>query len=363
MAGNFDSEERSSWYWGRLSRQDAVSMLQGQRHGVFLVRDSSTCPGDYVLSVSENSRVSHYIINSSGPPGEGELLCSRVGPAPGRAAWGPSAEGDVGTAGASLGSSVERESGSPTSGFLGFRHFLRGRRAELGPTPRMALGVSPSRLRIGDQEFDSLPALLEFYKIHYLDTTTLIEPVSRSRQGSGVNLRQEEIEYVRALFDFNGNDEEDLPFKKGDILKIRDKPEEQWWNAEDMEGKRGMIPVPYVEKYRPVPASVSAMIGGNQEGSHPQPLGGPEPGPYAQPSVNTPLPNLQNGPIYARVIQKRVPNAYDKTALALEVGELVKVTKINVNGQWEGECNGKRGHFPFTHVRLLDQQNPDEDFS
>ena len=44
-------------------------------------------------------------------------------------------------------------------------------------------------------------------------------------------------------------------------------------------------------------------------------------------------------------------------------GELVKVTKINVSGQWEGECNGKRGHFPFTHVRLLDQQNPDEDFS
>lgn len=48
---------------------------------------------------------------------------------------------------------------------------------------------------------------------------------------------------------------------------------------------------------------------------------------------------------------------------ALQVGELVKVTKINVSGQWEGECNGRRGHFPFTHVRLLDQQNPDEDFS
>lgn len=140
-------------------------------------------------------------------------------------------------------------------------------------------------------------------------------------------LRQEEAEYVRALFDFNGNDEEDLPFKKGDILRIRDKPEEQWWNAEDSEGKRGMIPVPYVEKYRPASASVSALIGGNQEGSHPQPLGGPEPGPYAQPSVNTPLPNLQNGPIYARVIQKRVPNAYDKTALALEVHNVQNVER------------------------------------
>ncbi|XP_074779215.1 adapter molecule crk isoform X4 [Athene noctua] len=299
MAGQFDSEDRASWYWGRLSRAEAVTLLQGQRHGTFLVRDSGTIPGDFVLSVSESSRVSHYIVNSLGPAG--------------------------------------------------------GRRA--------GTGLNPTRFRIGDQEFDSLPSLLEFYKIHYLDTTTLIEPVSRSRQNSGVILRQEEAEYVRALFDFNGNDEEDLPFKKGDILKIRDKPEEQWWNAEDSEGKRGMIPVPYVEKYRPSSASVSTPIGGNQDSSHPQPLGGPEPGPYAQPSINTPLPNLQNGPIYARVIQKRVPNAYDKTALALEVGELVKVTKINVSGQWEGECNGRRGHFPFTHVRLLDQQNPDEDFS
>ncbi|KAM8976904.1 adapter molecule crk [Pelodytes ibericus] len=296
MAGNFDSEDRASWYWGRQNRQEAVNLLQGQRHGVFLVRDSTTIPGDYVLSVSENSKVSHYIINSV---------------------------------------SNNRQS---------------------------APGLNQSRFRIGDQEFDSLPALLEFYKIHYLDTTTLIEPVSKSNQ-SGVIQRPEEAEFVRALFDFSGNDDEDLPFKKGDILKIRDKPEEQWWNAEDSEGRRGMIPVPYVEKFRPPPTPGSALIGGNQENSHPQPLGGQEPGPYAQPSVNTPLPNLQNGPIFARVIQKRVPNAYDKTALALEVGDLVKVTKINVSGQWEGECNGKYGHFPFTHVRLLDQQNPEEDFS
>ncbi|XP_032644172.1 adapter molecule crk isoform X2 [Chelonoidis abingdonii] len=260
MAGQFDSEDRASWYWGRLSRAEAVSLLQGQRHGTFLVRDSGTIPGDFVLSVSESSRVSHYIVNSLGPAG-------------GRR---PGGEGP----------------GAP--------------------------GLNPSRFRIGDQEFDSLPSLLEFYKIHYLDTTTLIEPVSKSKQNSGVILRQEEAEYVRALFDFNGNDEEDLPFKKGDILRIRDKPEEQWWNAEDSDGKRGMIPVPYVEKYRPSSASVSTLIGGNQDSSHPQPLGGPEPGPYAQPSINTPLPNLQNGPIYARVIQKRVPNAYDKTALALE---------------------------------------------
>lgn len=99
----FDSSDRSAWYFGPVSRQEAQNRLQGQRHGMFLVRDSSTCPGDYVLSVSENSKVSHYIINS----------------------------------------------------------------------------LPSKRFKIGDQEFEHLPALLEFYKIHYLDTTTLIEPAPR----------------------------------------------------------------------------------------------------------------------------------------------------------------------------------------
>uniref|UniRef100_A0A3B4YZG2 Adapter molecule crk n=1 Tax=Stegastes partitus TaxID=144197 RepID=A0A3B4YZG2_9TELE len=298
MAGNFDAEDRGSWYWGRLSRQEAVSLLQGQRHGVFLVRDSITSPGDYVLSVSENSKVSHYIINSI---------------------------------------SNNRQSGP---------------------------GLAHPRFRIGDQEFDALPALLEFYKIHYLDTTTLIEPINKSKHptflssgpGGGPPPRLED-EYVRALFDFPGNDEEDLPFRKGDILRVLEKPEEQWWNAQNSEGRTGMIPVPYVEKYRP--ASPSSVAGPGGPGGSGAPLLG-DPSQYAQP---TPLPNLQNGPVYARAIQKRVPNAYDKTALALEVGDMVKVTKINVNGQWEGECKGKRGHFPFTHVKLLDQHNAEDELS
>lgn len=201
----------------------------------------------------------------------------------------------------------------------------------------MPLGSAHPRFRIGDQEFVALPALLEFYKIHYLDTTTLIEPINKSRLTSFINVgpgggppQRLEDEYVRALFDFPGNDEEDLPFKKGDILRVLEKPEEQWWNAQNSEGRAGMIPVPYVEKYRPASPSLVAGHGlpggppggtgmqGNSDGSAAQtsaPLLG-DPSQYAQP---TPLPNLQNGPVFARAIQKRVPNAYDKTALALEV--------------------------------------------
>lgn len=292
--------ERCWWYAGPLSRAEAQGRLQGQRHGTFLVRDSSTCPGDYVLSVSENSRVSHYIINS-----------------------------------------------------------LPGR-----------------RFKIGDQEFEALPALLDFYKVHYLDTTTLLEPAPRYPAplvGSGsapvLPAAEENVEYVRTLYDFPGNDAEDLPFKKGEILVIVEKPEEQWWSARNKDGQVGMIPVPYVEKL--VRSSPHGKHGNRNSNSY----GIPEPAhAYAQPQTASPLsnavgapgaaisplPSAQNGPVYAKAIQKRVPCAYDKTALALEVGDIVKVTRMNINGQWEGEVHGRKGLFPFTHVKIIDPQNPDE---
>uniref|UniRef100_S4RVD8 V-crk avian sarcoma virus CT10 oncogene homolog-like n=1 Tax=Petromyzon marinus TaxID=7757 RepID=S4RVD8_PETMA len=297
MAGNFDAHDRDSWYFGPLSRVETQRRLQGQRHGTFVVRDSTTCPGDYVLSVSENSKVSHYIVNNLA-----------------------------------------------------------------------------DRFKIGDQEFRDLPALLEFYRIHYLDTTTLIEPAGQSPSppaskkhqqggggggGSGGGGVDESVEFVRALFDFPGNDEEDLPFKRGEILTIVAKPEEQWWSARNKEGRTGMVPVPYVEKAsRPLSYAASSMAPGNRN-SYGSGQGGDQ-GPYAHPlAIGQQLPNLQNGPVLATVIQKRVPNAYDKTALALDIGEVVTVTKMHVNGQWEGEVNGRRGHFPFTHVRIIDQANPE----
>jgi proto-oncogene C-crk len=41
----------------------------------------------------------------------------------------------------------------------------------------------------------------------------------------------------------------------------------------------------------------------------------------------------------------------------VQVGDIVKVTKMSINGLWEGELNGKIGHFPFTHVEFIDRYN------
>lgn len=42
----------SSWYFGNITREKATEILNNEREGgVFLVRDSTTIIGDYVLCV------------------------------------------------------------------------------------------------------------------------------------------------------------------------------------------------------------------------------------------------------------------------------------------------------------------------
>ena len=56
--------------------------------------------------------------------------------------------------------------------------------------------------------FTDLPSLLNFYKLHYLDTTPLIRPAPKR------------VEKVQGKYDFDGSDPDDLPFKKGELLTV-----------------------------------------------------------------------------------------------------------------------------------------------
>lgn len=59
---------------------------------------------------------------------------------------------------------------------------------------------------------------------------------------------QRKVERVVGKFDFEGSDSDDLPFKKGEILYIISKDEDQWWTAKNSVGQTGQIPVPYVQR-------------------------------------------------------------------------------------------------------------------
>jgi len=289
-----------SWYHGKLSRVECESVLnQRDQPGLFLVRDSNTIRGDFVLSVREVGKVSHYIIN-----------------------------------------------------------FNRMTRV----------------YKIGDQTFDDLPSIVEFYKKHFLDSTTLVEPVVRvgfqeaGRVNSPAAPSPSNNSFkVKAKFNFVGSDPEDLSFKKGDILTVIKKEEDDWWLARSSDGQEGLIPRPYVEE---MPTSVSrppqriisyppAPDGGSNTSRYST---GPN---YSEPTgtpgalQETQIQNLPPGPVMARAIQTRDPSFYDPTELKFQKNDRIRVLRRNENGIWEGENleNGNRGNFPFTFVEVLKDQS------
>ena len=54
--------------------------------------------------------------------------------------------------------------------------------------------------------------------------------------------------FLSKFFSFKIKDADDLPFKKGEILTVISKDEDQWWTAKNSLGYQGSIPVPYVQK-------------------------------------------------------------------------------------------------------------------
>jgi proto-oncogene C-crk len=255
---------KEQWYHGRIDRATTDTILAGKRPGLFLVRDSSTCPGDFVLSVSENNKVSHYIIS---------------------------------------------------------------RRGQL--------------YLIGDQTFSDLPSVIEFYTKHFLDTTTLREHAPRmgTTQHAPPPMGLHQVGgapgpmmphpaapqpapqtvagklIVKGKFDFRSEDPEDLHFNKGDVMTVLRKDEDEWWFARHSDGREGSIPVPYLL-----------------------------------------VVEEQTQPFFARATMDR-DCPYDPTALSFRAGDIIRVTKQNENGMWEGEINNKRGHFPFKLVEVVDSAN------
>nr|CAD7200326.1 unnamed protein product [Timema douglasi] len=350
-----------SWYFGPMSRQDATDLLMGEKEGgVFLVRDSTTIHGDFVLCVREDSKVSHYIINKIQ---QGEQTRYRIGdqmfpdlpaclqfyklhyldttplirPAPRRIEKVIAKYDFEG----SVCNDVAAFCGLPTE----YKYMTISHTSSSPVTERDVIwtniipgdGLDATGLLHGRRE---LPLL-------YLarDAAHLPMNITVAR---GPNFVVNAMVGTLNMQCSTTQDQDDLPFKKGEILTVVSKDEDQWWTARNTLGQTGSIPVPYIQKYEDNQQCLNEIQRPGSGGGNP----------VSQQEAAIRRTNIQRKlPAYARVKQARVPNAYDKTALKLEVGDIIKVTKMNINGQWEGELNGKVGHFPFTHVEFVDAEN------
>ena len=155
---------------------------------------------------------------------------------------------------------------------------------------------------------------------------------------SAVDKQPEEVkpEVVMAKYDYAGQEEGDLSFVKGDLIKVTSKNTEDggWWRGE-LGGISGVFPSTYVQ---PVP-------------------------PPEQPSpvpVESPVPSGSAPAAKKRLVGRVVASFRAEQAgqLTLSPGQLVLVRQQEPSGWWEGELQSRRKHrqagwFPANRVELL----------
>jgi len=59
-----------------------------------------------------------------------------------------------------------------------------------------------------------------------------------------------ETTLVQALFDFTPQEDGELEFKRGDIITVTEKSDENWWQG-TLNGRSGMFPSTYICSYNP----------------------------------------------------------------------------------------------------------------
>ncbi|VDL80799.1 unnamed protein product [Nippostrongylus brasiliensis] len=194
------------------------------------------------------------------------------------------------------------------------------------------------QVKIADHDFMDIPTLLNHFKIHILDKTSLTIPY-----------RKGQIEQVIGLYRFEGERDTDLPFEVGETLEIIGKPEEGWWQARNALNATGLVPAIYV---RPIDENGDRQVKGHSQSSLGSSVGDER---FSGVSTNSdPIEDRYEPPLpaVAKAIYDRQPNAYDRTQLKLKKGQLVRITKKLTNGMYEGELDGRVGIVPFTYVRF-----------
>ncbi|KAK6171084.1 hypothetical protein SNE40_019344 [Patella caerulea] len=83
-------------------------------------------------------------------------------------------------------------------------------------------------------KFNSIKDLVEYHRTSSISRTQTIVLKDMIQQ------------YVEAKFDFESQSQDELAFKKGDIIRVIEKVDENWWKGE-LSAQVGIFPITYVE--------------------------------------------------------------------------------------------------------------------
>jgi len=147
---------------------------------------------------------------------------------------------------------------------------------------------------------------------------------------------------VRALKDFDPEDEAQLAFKAGEIIAVCDWWEgSDWWEGE-CNNKVGWFPVNYVE-----------II--DDPKNH---IKDKSKVPVQPPRPSQKISDMKSSTTSSNVAPKKFKVLFEFDAkhnldLPIKEGDIVTILETDISGWWKGECNGKQGWFPSNYVEQL----------
>ncbi|XP_033734894.1 growth factor receptor-bound protein 2-like isoform X2 [Pecten maximus] len=106
-------------------------------------------------------------------------------------------------------------------------------------------------------KFSSINKLVNYHKqasVSRTETIILKEKTEVSQQQQQqpqeqVLQQQPPHEQVTCMYDFKPDDDEELPFSKGDMIEVLEKEIDSWWRGKNMRtGETGLFPINYVKQ-------------------------------------------------------------------------------------------------------------------
>jgi hypothetical protein len=128
-----------------------------------------------------------------------------------------------------------------------------------------------------------------------------------------------ELQQLRALYDYDAEEDNEISFKEGEILYLIEKDESGWWRGRNSKGQEGVFPSNFVE-----------VVG--------------------QESKNIVIP--KNGETFkCKVLYDY--DAEDESELTIREGEILQIQSEEDGWYYGTNSQGKAGNFPSNYVEII----------